>query len=299
MSGEMNREMNWEMHRKMKSARCAGREHQGGLALVLVLVLLLITALASVFFYNSMVGSTRLSGANRDNTASLQLAESALELLRGGFSNQLNSDVNDETIHAADCTKSHVVGETSTLYSLDNCEVYEVIRDLDSSTHITDTIAPLDYIFFVSDAGAGLTETRPTLLQKVANGEAEGIADNGARVPSTQVVAESENELSLNDLFSNEHKPLIWSMNANGLLTPNNSASWTGATAQEKAAAWLELTRNPDDDTAMDIWVQAVGQTGFSRSYLQRYVGTFYPPTTVGGLSALVEASNVDRGITP
>ena len=35
----MDRKVHWEMHRKMKSAPCCAREHQGGLALVLVLVL--------------------------------------------------------------------------------------------------------------------------------------------------------------------------------------------------------------------------------------------------------------------
>lgn len=270
-----------------------------GMTLVLVLVLLVITAAASIFFYNSMVGTTRMSGVNRDNSASLLLAESALETLRGGFSNQLNSDVNDETIYESDCTQSQAVGESVITYSLDNCEAYEVIRDLDSTTHITDTIEPLDYIFFVNDGGSGLTETRPTVLQKVANGEAESIADSAGRVLDNQVVLESANEVTLNDLFSIDHKPKVYTLNENGLLVASNSASWTGETSQEKAAAWLELTRNPDDDTAMDIWVQAVGQAGFSRSYLQRYVGTFYPPTTIGGLSALIEASNIDRGVTP
>lgn len=287
----MNREMNWQMHGKMNSAPCSVGEHQGGLALVLVLVLLLITTLASVFFYNSMVGSTRMSGANRDNTASLQLAESALELLRGGFSNQLDSSVDPADINAADCTTAGALGP----HSLDNCEAYEVIRDLNSNGHITDVIAPLDYIFFVSDGGPGLTEIRPSILQKVANGEAD---NTSSAVAADQVVAEGTAKMTINDLFGNSHKPLIWAMNENGLLVAS-PLSWTGETTQEKAAAWLELTRNEDDDTAMDIWAQAVGQTGFSRSYLQRYVGTFYPPTTVGGLSALIEGSNIDRGITP
>ena len=287
------------MKQKMRLAKYLPPRQQNGLALILVLVLLLITAAASVFFYNSMVGSTRLSGANRDNTASLLLAESALELLRGGFGNQLNSDANNETIHASDCTKSRVVGQTTTLYSVDNCEAYEVIRDVNSTTHVADVIAPLDYVFFVNDGGAGLTETRPSLLQKVANGEAKGVSDSAARVPNNQVVAEGTADLTINDLFSNSHKPLVYAMNQNGLLVESNSASWTGITTQEKAAAWLEFTRNAADNKAMDIWVQAVGQTGFSRSYLQRYVGTFYPPTTIGGLSALIEASNIDRGVGP
>ena len=294
------------MNQKMRQAKYLLPRQQRGMALILVLVLLLITAAASVFFYNSMVGSTRMSGANRDNTASLLLAESALETLRGGFSNTLNSDANNESIHATDCTKSRVVGQTTTLYSLDNCEAYEVVRasaqvpvGANNTTHVTDIIAPLDYIFFVNDGGTGLTETRPSLLQKVANGEAKGVSDSAARVPSNQVVAEGTADLTINDLFSNSHKPLLYAMNQNGLLVASNSASWTGITTQDKAAAWLELTRNVADNTAMDIWVQAVGQTGFSRSYLQRYVGTFYPPTQLGGLSALVEASNIDRGVGP
>ena len=58
---------------------------QGGISLLLVLVLLVITAASSAYFHKSMVGNTRMSGANRDNAASLLLAESAMEKLRGSF----------------------------------------------------------------------------------------------------------------------------------------------------------------------------------------------------------------------
>ncbi len=267
-----------------------------GVVLLLVMVLLLITAAASIYFHNSMVSTTRISGVTRDNTESLLLAESAMEWLRGGFINTLDSE---PTIHEAGCA---VYVDEDTSITQDKCEAYSVRRNLDAADRSVTQLAHLHYVYFVNDGtGAdGITQVLPSVLQRVADGEAVGVADGSTRVDEDHQVLGSQAQLNLNDLFSGTAKPFVFVPNENGLIdsTPTaTAASWTGVNEQEKAAAWLEFTRNTDNDEAMDIWVEAVGQAGFARSYLQRYVGTFYPPTTVGYLAALIEASNIDRSV--
>lgn len=95
--------------------------------------------------------------------------------------------------------------------------------------------------------------------------------------------------------------------NSNGLLVTSAYGSWDAQKAgndynQTIAAAWAEITQNPANSNAMDLWVQAVAQVGWSKSYLQRYIGTYYPPARGGGLSdigVLIEAANFDRRIQP
>jgi len=285
---------------------------QRGISLLLVLVLLVITAASSVYFHNSMVGNTRMSGAHRDNAASLLLAESAMEQLRGSYI-------------AVDCN-SPAEG-----YSQDKCLAYYGMYDAFDSRrqgkeakdyffHDTGRLSEflvdnLPYGFFVRKPGGngGLTELAPSILQKVANGEAA--ASPGSEDFSDHWVSTTTSSFAVNDLFTETTRPVLYVPDKdNGLLVVAEGAEdWSALTLEttpEKAAAWLEFTLNPEPDsrydeelppndnrryTSVDIWVQAVGQVGFAKSYLQRYVGTYYPPRTVGGLAALIEASEIDR----
>ncbi len=278
------------------SGLCFGTHprQERGASLVLVLVLLTITATASAFFFNSMVGNTRLSGANRDNTASLLLAESAMEMLRGNFMYRLDAVTIDEASGTTQPVPDGV---------LDNMDLDKVREKMNTAdpfgTAAGAELAHLSYIYFANNGvGSGLTESIPSILQKVANGEAARAVTTA--VPSDHQVLSAS--LKVDDLFSGTLKPFIYKTNTNGLLIASDAASWSGETASQKAVAWLELTQNPTPG-AIDFWVQAVGRVGFSNSYLQRYVGTFYEPAegpgTVGGLSVLIEASNIDRRVSP
>jgi len=271
-----------------------------GSTLILVLILLIITVAASAYFHNSMVGSTRVSGGNRDNAASMLMAESAMELLRGGFMNKLYTGEDICVIEDGSCDDKYAAYEG--LFSPPAMENKVLIKN---------ALATLDYIYFavcdpkdpdcVPEKNTGLTEKLPSILQKVANGEADDdISDNPSRVNGFhQVTAE---KMNINDLFSGALKPMMYKTNDNGLLIDSGAANWTGEPALEKAVAWIELTKHDEDDVAVadatggiDIWVEAVGQAGFAKSYLQSYAGTWYPPTMVGNLAALIEATNKDR----
>ena len=275
--------------------------HERGITLILVLILLVIAVAASAFFNNSMVNSTRISGANRDNSASLLLAESAMETLRGRLLNEMDDDNG---------------GESDTCD--DSCELHEIVLEeyLASSTDVLTMLAEADYVYFAGDGTNGISETRPSVLQKVANGEA-AMLGSGTRVTS-QEVASSMDEILCQDLFSGGTPMLFttgpgldWAgsttSNTNNLLVASAYASWDAQKAgndynQTIAAAWAEITQNPANLNAMDLWVQAIAQVGWSKSYLQRYIGTYYPPAGGGGLTdigVLIEAANFDRRIEP
>ncbi|MDQ7072387.1 MAG: hypothetical protein Q9N32_00925 [Gammaproteobacteria bacterium] len=72
-------------------------------------------------------------------------------------------------------------------------------------------------------------------------------------------------------------------------------ASWTALNTSIKTMAWIEVIKNPSDNQAVDLYVQAVAQSGNSKRYLQSYIGTYGTQTLGTGLAGLIEASNIDR----
>jgi len=275
--------------------------HERGITMILVLLLLIIAVAASAFFNNSMVNSTRISGANRDNSASLLLAESAMETLRGRLLNEMDDDYGGESDSCDD-----------------SCEIHEIVLEgyLASSTDVLSMLTEADYVFFAGNGTSGISEFRPSVLQKVANGEA-AMLGSGTRVTS-QEVASSMDEILCQDLFTGGTPMLFttgpgmdWAgsatTNTNHLLVASAYASWDEQQAGNDfnktiAAAWTEITLNPADSNAMDVWVQAIAQVGWSKSYLQRYIGTYYPAsasTALSDIGVLIEAANFDRRVQP
>lgn len=266
---------------------------QNGVTLLLVLILLGISVSASVYFHQRVVSTAQISGATRDSSASLMVAEGAMEKLRGGFINSLDSLPNADSEPGC-----RIDG-----HSYDNCEAYFVIWDMDNPANLEAILgnAGLDYIFYVG--AGGITQTKPTILQGIANGSAAAPDASYCSI-SSRVINDNFCKLKINDMFGANQSPKLYTTNANGLLVDSTTTSWTLELAREAnndtvAAAWLEFTSNAEEAGAVDIWAQATARVGAANSFVQRYVGTFYAVTTLGGLAALVEASNIDRRIRP
>ncbi len=267
--------------------------YQKGVTLLLVLMLLGISVSASVYFHQRVVSTARISGATRDNSASLMMAEGAMEKLRGGFINTLDSLPNADSEPACGVSGN----------SYDNCEAYFAIWSMDKPTVLESIFsnAGLNYIFYVG--ATGITQTKPSILQSIANGSAAA-SDAAYCTVGSRVIGSNTCKLKIDDMFGVNHNPKLYTTNSNGLLVDSSTTSWNLELARTAnndtvAAAWLEFTQNADDAGAVDIWAQATARVGAANSFVQRYVGTFYAVTSLGGLSALIEASNIDRRIRP
>jgi Tfp pilus assembly protein PilX len=252
-------------------------KHQKGSTLILVMIMLAIMITTSIHFFTQSTDSTKVSGAARDSTQSLLLTESAMELLRGQFINQLDTNA---VINNTDCD---VAGT-----SLDKCEASALLQNI--ATPVNDL---LPYMFYVSDTSA-IDHSMPSLLQTIANGEGGFITTS---LPlNSQKVSSAITELRINDMFNVEFKPMLYTVNNNGLLVQSLAANWDAEMAPQKAAAWIEVILNPDDTTAIDLYVQAISQVGNGRSFIQRYVGSYYSSDTLGGfISPLSESSEIAR----
>lgn len=262
---------------KTYSRQSLNIQHQSGAILILVIVILGVLLATSMKFFSVATESTKISGAARDSYESLLFTESAMEMLRGQFINNLDLD---GVVSVVSCDDSGV--------SLDKCEADTIRQNI-----MTPLASLLSYMYYVSDATA-IDQTTPSLLQKVANGE--GAFETTSAQLAEQKIASAVTELRVNNLFTGGFKPLLFTVNNNGLLVNSAAANWDAETSSHKAAAWIEVTLNPDVDNAIDLYVQAVSQVGNARSFLQRYVGSYYDDDTLGGLvSPLAESSNIDR----
>ncbi len=250
---------------------------QSGAILIFVLVVLGILIISSTQFFSMATDSTKISGASRDSSESILLTESAMENLRGQFINNLDY-AGDVDVALCD------FGGTS----VDKCEAGDIRENMTAPVTFL-----MPYMYFVSDAAA-LDQDQPSLLQTIANGE--GAFDESSSQLASQIVSSATTQLRVNDLFANSFKPLLFTVNDNGLLVDSAAADWDAETGTHKAAAWIEVILNPDDDEAIDLYVQAVAQVGSSRSFLQRYVGSYFNDDTLGELvSPLAESSNINR----
>jgi hypothetical protein len=221
--------------------------------------------------------STKISGAARDSSESLLLAESAMEMLRGQFINDLDRD---GIVSVVACD---VGGKT-----IDKCEAGDIRNNI-----ATPLASMLSYMYYTS-TGSALDQTQPSILQKVADGE--GAFDSTTSVLASQDISTAVTRLRVNDLFTASFKPLLFTVNNNGLLVNSAAADWNTEANTQKAAAWIEVILNPGDSNAIDLYVQAASQVGNARSFLQRYVGSYFNDDTLGALiSPLAESSNIDR----
>jgi len=249
---------------------------QQGAVLVLTVIFLFIMLGSSLHFFGQIVDDVKISGASRDSDESLLLAESTMELMRGRFINNLDTD---QTINVVSCNVGGV--------SLDKCEASEIGKNIDDPS-----AQLLPYMYYVSSATA-IDQTQPTILQSIANGEATNETPSAM---AEQKVSSATTKLRVNDLFGAGFNPRLFAVNTDGLLEDSAIADWDTETSIQKAAAWIEVILNPANSSAVDLYVQAVSQVGNGRSYLQRYVGTYFISDTIGELvSPLSESSGIDR----
>ncbi len=252
-------------------------QHQQGAILIFVLFILGILIVSSTQFFSMATESTKISGAARDSSESLLLTESAMEMLRGQFINNLDYE---GVVSVASCDNSGV--------STDKCEAGEIRNNMTTPLNFL-----MPYMYYVSDV-ASLDQDQPSLLQKVANGE--GAFDTNSAQLASQTVSSAVTSLRVNNLFTAGFQPFLYSINDNGLLVNSAAADWDAEDSTHKAAAWIEVVLNPDDIEAIDMYVQAVAQVGSARTFTQRYVGSYFNDDTLGGLvSPLAESSNINR----
>jgi len=255
------------------------RKQQSGYILVMSAVFLFLLMAGSAHFYFRTSENTLASGTVRDSSQALLLAESVMELMRGQL--VLNRLDTDNTTRVAACADANNNNATS-----DICEAAQIRGNM------SDPSAQLfSYMYYIS-SGSALEHSSPSILQRIANGEA---ADAEASTLATQKVTEGDTQLRINDLFGGAFAPRLYKLNGNSLLVASSASTWNAETASEKAAAWIEVIVNPDNPNAVDLIVQAVAQVGKAKSYVQRYAGSFSSGTTLGSVSVLSEASNIDR----
>lgn len=233
----------------------------------MVALFMIVLIIGSSQFYNRSTDSTIISGSKRDNSESLLLAESAMNLLMGRFVNTLDSDEDGTT----DSVQAGLLQLNMT--------------------------APdaflMPYMFYATNS-AGLDVTAPTLLQWVANGEA---ANATAATLAQPGVPAATTQLRINDLFTALNQPKLYTLNNDGLIIESAAANWAADTNISKAAVWFEITENNTQSDAVDIYVQSVAQVGTARTYIQRYIGSYFANIVIGTVPALAEASNIDRGV--
>lgn len=232
-------------------AHLAMKKNQG---YILLLVLLFITILmvAGGYFFIRMTSHTQASGEMRDIMRSSQLAEAGLNLVLGQY-------LDTQT------------GNSGAVTSL---ATFNVDSDMASIVGITNAIPNL---YYITDTNAGfiINQRTPTILQRVANGEAANATSTILNSP--QIVTSEANPLSMlrvNDLFivNSTTRPRLFKLNAAGLLTPSAKTSWNAEDASAKIAVWFEAIQNPQFNEAVDVYIQAVAEVDGVKSYVQRYV---------------------------
>jgi len=228
--------------------------------IVLITIMLLATLLTtSLSFFERAASNMQMTGYNRDSAESLLLAESAMNMLLGRY---------------------------ISLQDLDG----DLIPD---RTENVDSLAPIPprlyYMYFTSN-GLLVDQPAPSILQRVANGEARGIGNALA----SNLVPIANNNLRIRNLFVDVNtRPIVFNLAANNLLFINNaiqtSAAWDNAVDNNNqiAAVWFELVQNPALMGNLQIYVGSVAIVGNSRSYVQRLVGSV--GTNLGNAAGLMQ----------
>lgn len=222
---------------------------QSGFILLFVLTLLAMLMFASLYFMNRNKENINLVGHQRNASASLLMAESAMNKLLGDFS--YGADLNND----GDADNGLII----------------------NPQNVGETVP---YLYFRSDSRA-ISQSQPSILQAVANSEGRG---NSASINDNNIPLSTEPGIA--DLLTTNHQPVLYKIQQGELF--KSTQAWNDI-AGDKAAAWLEITLAPQQQDSLLIFVQAVAQTGSSKSYVQRYAGHF--SERLGRLSALSEAN--------
>lgn len=255
------------------------------LPFVLILLIMLMVGSAS-FFYRSTQG-TLLSGASRDYDQARLLAESSMNLVLGRITNfSAISAVVSTSASVIPCIAAASAPAVNDL----NCNGTADANEAKPASFTPPLPLPVGYEFFLSNAaGAGITEPGPGILQRVANGEAR----NSGSVLADQAVLTNINALRLNDLFINANlRPLLLTQSRNGLMFSSNT--WDKEPSAEKAAVWLEVSRDPDPAHASwySLYLCSGAQVINAKAYLQRFIGAYTDQLGARAIAPLSEASN-------
>lgn len=242
--------------RHQKQLRCSHIvSSQKGYILIITIVLLSVLLIMSLNFFKRTADSLQMSGYNRESTESLVIAESAMNFLYGRY------------IYNAD---------------LDGKNGIDIDVKINPSKP---NEIDLPYLYYVSSDGS-IDQKNPSLLQKIANGEARNI---GATINNHEVAKTTE-RLQIMNLYSNKAKPIVFQFNAlNQIEQTETEWSAVSGNNSKAAVAWLELVKNEELEGTVQVYVQAVGKVGTSKSYVQRLIG--YIPTTLGSIGGnLIQA---------
>ena len=246
------------------------KNRQSGYVLLVVLVFLAILLSAGVHFYNRSTEHTKDSGGMRDVTESMILAESALYRGMGFY---LSGNYDDAAVSIPNNMNSQV-------------DMEGVLNNVPSMYYVTNTDV----------AGSEIDQDQPSILQLIANGEANNVAP--AVLGSQRITTSGAAPLTplrIDDLFNNAggFRPELYVINpGDGLLIPSAAQTWSDEGAVSKAAVWFEVVQNTAMASSVDVYVQAVAEVDGSKSYLQRVLIGYDPSWMLGEeLAALSESS--------
>ena len=233
--------------------------------------------IATLNYFEQSKDSIQMSGYNRNASEALLLAESAANMLYGRF--VFGGDLN------GDGTNDNRQGFNET--DLSNLPLhymyYRGAETTDGQEDGADNI---------------IARSKPSILQLIANGEARSATATSMTTDSAHKIPHNAASLMITDLYSTIDnktvKPILFTIDdsENGghkLKIEPGTSTWTGITGNKKAAAWLELTKDPTKAGTIQIYVQAVGQIGKSKNYIQRFVGIF--PNSLGLIAAATESN--------
>jgi hypothetical protein len=247
-------------------------------------MLIMLMAGSAGFFYRSTQG-TQLSGATRDYDQARLLAESSMNLVMGRIT---NFSVNTPVINTSAAVLPCIAAASAPAVNDLNCNGAADANEAKPASFTPALPLPVGYEFFLSN-GAGITETAPGILQRVANGEARNTPGGLA----TQSVSTNINTLRINDLFISANvRPLLLTQGQNGLVFSNNT--WDAEPSAEKSAVWLEVSRDPDPAHASwySLYICSAAQVSSAKSYIQRFIGAYTDQLGARVIAPLSEASN-------
>lgn len=260
---------------------------QRGYILPLVLVLLVMLMVSSAGFFHRSTRDTQLSGASRDYDQARLLAESGMNLVLGRITNLASASA-----VASNATLPCIAPASMPAVNDLNCNGLLDANEAKPASLTPPLPLPLGYQYFASNTpGAGITENEPRIIQMVADGEARS---SGTALPTQAVPIRAGNSyLRVNDLFiDGTRHPLLLTQSQNGLSF--SYRRWSDETAPEKAAVWLEVTRDPDPTRAgwYDLYIESVAEIGPAKAYIQRFVGAYTDMLGAQVIAPLSEASN-------
>ncbi len=209
-----------------------------GYILIVTLVLLSALLIISLNYLERTADSMQLSGYNREAAESLVLAESAMNFVYGNYN--YGADLDKDGNNLVDSDQPIDINALNAL--------------------------PLPYLYFVTAAGVpAIDQALPSILQRVANGEARGTG-NGI---NGHVVSADSQQLLVQNLYSEPARPLVITLGVNNELEVSAN-NW--ADISTGAAVWFEIVQNPVLNGSFQAYIQVVSKVGNAKSYSQRLI---------------------------